>query len=279
MYKLEAELANVEHVNVDTPFGEPSDKYVCGTLNGVDIIFLPRHGVGHRILPGELNHKANIYGMKKLGATHLLSLSACGSLQEKMKPRDLVIVDQYVDRTKRASEHTFFGNGIVAHIPFADPVCPELFELLYEVSNTLAAEHSPETTVHRGGTYINMEGPAFSTKAESNLYRSWGMDVIGMTNMAEAKLAREAGICYATLAMVTDYDCWHEEHDSVTLEMILGNLSANNGLAQRITQNMASKVGGLPGKCSCASTLSTALVTDLNLVSEKVKNDLAIILP
>jgi 5'-methylthioadenosine phosphorylase len=210
LYKLEAELENMERVDVETPFGTPSDQFVRGTLNDVDVIFLPRHGIGHKILPGELNHRANIYGMKKLGATHLLSLSACGSLREKMKPRDLVIVDQYVDRTKRASEHTFFGNGIVAHIPFADPVCPELFTLLYDVATSLATKHAPETTVHQGGTYLNMEGPAFSTKAESNLYRSWGMDVIGMTNLAEGKLAREAGICYATLAMVTDYDCWHE---------------------------------------------------------------------
>ena len=279
LYKLEAELENMKRVDVETPFGTPSDQFICGTLNNVDVIFLPRHGIGHKILPGELNHRANIYGMKKLGATHLLSLSACGSLREEMKPRDLVIVDQYVDRTKRASEHTFFGNGIVAHIPFADPVCPELFTLLYDVATSLVTKHAPETTVHQGGTYLNMEGPAFSTKAESNLYRSWGMDVIGMTNMAEAKLAREAGICYATLAMVTDYDCWHEEHDSVTLEMILGNLSANSGLAQKITEEITRKVVQLPRKCSCSSTLGTALVTDLSLVSEKVKNDLTIILP
>lgn len=279
LYKLEAELANVERIDIVTPFGTPSDQFVCGTLNDVKVIFLPRHGVGHRILPGELHHKANIYGMKKLGVTHLVSLSACGSLRENMKPRDLVIVDQYVDRTKRASEQTFFGNGIVAHIPFSDPVCPELSKLLYDVSSAIAAEHAPEITVHKGGTYLNMEGPAFSTKAESNLYRSWGMDVIGMTNMAEAKLAREAGICYATLAMVTDYDCWHEEHDSVTLEMILGNLRANKGLAQKIAERMTGEICELPGECSCASTLATALVTDLSLVSEKVRNDLALILP
>ncbi|NOY75047.1 MAG: S-methyl-5'-thioadenosine phosphorylase [Kiritimatiellaeota bacterium] len=280
LYKLESELSNVEHVDVETPFGSPSDKYVVGTKNGVEVVFLPRHGVGHRILPSELNHKANIYGMKKLGVTHIVSLSACGSLRENMKPRDFVVVEQYVDRTKReGGEHTFFGNGIVAHISFADPVCPELSEALYNVASSVAAKSAPGITVHQGGTYLNMEGPAFSTKAESNLYRSWGMDVIGMTNIAEAKLAREAGICYATLAMVTDYDCWHGDHESVTLEMILGNLSANTGLALKIAETMVEKMAALRRKCSCATALATAVITDLSLVPEKVKNDLAIILP
>ncbi|MCK5844746.1 MAG: hypothetical protein KAG97_08575, partial [Victivallales bacterium] len=230
-------------------------------------------------LPGELNHKANIYGMKKLGVERLVSLSACGSLREDMKPRDLVVVDQYVDHTKQASEHTFFGNGIVAHIPFADPVCPELSQALYETALSTANEVAPEIMVHNGGTYINMEGPAFSTKAESNLYRSWGMDVIGMTNLAEAKLSREAGICYSTLAMVTDFDCWHDSHDSVTLEMILGNLAANAEIAQRIPESLVVKVKTLPEKCSCAATLTTAIVTDLSMVPENVKRDLERILP
>ena len=279
LYKLENVFTGTEHLEMETPFGNPSDKYVKGELDGVEVVFLPRHGVGHRILPGELNHKANIYGMKKLGVTHLVSLSACGSLREDMKPRDLVIVDQYVDRTKNSSAHTFLGNGLVAHVPFADPVCPELSTALFEASSAVVAESGSEVAVHNGGTYINMEGPAFSTKAESNLYRSWGMDVIGMTNLAEAKLAREAGICYATLAMVTDYDCWHPDHDSVTLEMILANLAANTGIAAKIAEKMVPTVAALPRECSCASALSTSIVTDLSIVPEKVKQDLAIILP
>ena len=279
LYKLENVFTGTEHLEVETPFGKPSDKYVKGEVNGIGVVFLPRHGVGHRILPGELNYKANIYGMKKLGVTHLVSLSACGSLREDMKPRDLVIVDQFFDRTKNSSAHTFFGNGLVAHIPFADPVCPELSTALFETSSAVVSESGNNISVHNGGTYINMEGPAFSTKAESNLYRSWGMDVIGMTNLAEAKLAREAGICYATLAMVTDYDCWHPDHDSVTLEMILANLAANTGIAAKIAEKLIATIDALPGECSCASTLASSLVTNLSLVPETVKRDLAIILP
>ncbi|MCM8780640.1 MAG: S-methyl-5'-thioadenosine phosphorylase, partial [Candidatus Omnitrophica bacterium] len=206
LYDLEG-IKDVRQEELDTPFGKPSDKFTIGTLEDREIVFLPRHGVGHRIPPSQINYRANIFGMKKLGVERIISVTACGSLKEEIKPLDFVIVDQFVDRTNYARKTSFFDEGIVAHIMFAHPVCEELSSILYETANTLRLD------VHKGGTYLNMEGPAFSTLAESQLYRSWGMDVIGMTNMSEAKLAREAEICYATLAAVTDYDCWHPQHD------------------------------------------------------------------
>ncbi|GIU81970.1 MAG: S-methyl-5'-thioadenosine phosphorylase [Acidobacteria bacterium] len=222
------ELKNVKEVEIDTPFGKPSDAFIIGELEGVKVAFLARHGRGHRLLPTEIPFRANIYAMKLLGVEFIFSVSAVGSLQEKYAPLDFVIPDQFFDRTRgRTEESTFFGDGIVAHITFSHPVCPELCDILEE-----ACKKVEGLTVHRGGTYLCMEGPAFSTKAESNVYRQWGMDIIGMTNLQEAKLAREAEIAYATLALVTDYDCWHEGHDSVSVEMVVEYLNKNVRNAQ-----------------------------------------------
>lgn len=231
------ELRNVREQEVDTPFGKPSDAFIIGELEGVEVAFLARHGRGHRILPTELPFRANIYAMKLLGVEYILSVSAVGSLQEQYKPTDMVIPDQFFDRTRaRAEESTFFGNGIVGHITFAHPVCRELGDILEESCKTVGV------TVHRGGTYLCMEGPAFSTKAESNVYRQWGMDIIGMTNLQEAKLAREAEIAYATLALVTDYDCWHEGHDEVSVEMVIEYLHKNVRNAQLIMKDAVQRV-------------------------------------
>ena len=231
------ELENVREVPVDTPFGKPSDSFIIGELDGVTVAFLPRHGRGHRLLPTELPFRANIYAIKLLGIEYILSVSAVGSLQKKYAPTDMLIPDQFFDRTRaRAHESTFFGEGIVGHVTFADPVCNELGDIL-EVSCKAVG-----VTVHRGGTYICMEGPAFSTKAESNVYRQWGMDVIGMTNLQEAKLAREAEIAYATLALVTDYDCWHEGHDDVTVDIVIEYLNKNVRNAQLILKEAVKQV-------------------------------------
>lgn len=232
------EITDVKEVEVDTPFGKPSDAFLIGTLEGERVAFLPRHGRGHKLTPSELPFRANIYAMKLLGAEYILSVSAVGSLQEKYAPTDFVIPDQFFDRTRaRAEESTFFGKGIVGHITFAHPVCSELGDILEESCKTVEG-----LKTHRGGTYICMEGPAFSTKAESNVYRSWGMDIIGMTNLQEAKLAREAEIAYATLALVTDYDCWHEEHDAVSAEMVLGYLQKNVRNAQLVLKEAVKRV-------------------------------------
>lgn len=231
------ELQNVSEREVDTPFGKPSDAFIIGELEGVKVAFLPRHGRGHKLTPTELPFRANIYAMKLLGIEYILSVSAVGSLQEKYAPTDMVIPDQFFDRTRaRAHESTFFGNGIVAHVPMAHPVCDELGDILE------AACKGVGVTTHRGGTYLCMEGPAFSTKAESNVYRQWGMDIIGMTNLQEAKLAREAEIAYATLALVTDYDCWYEGHDSVTVEMVIEYLNKNVRNAQLILKDAVKRV-------------------------------------
>lgn len=232
------ELENVRELKVETPFGSPSDAFIIGELEGVTVAFLPRHGRGHKFTPTEVPYRANIYAMKLLGVEYILSVSAVGSLQAKYAPMDFVIPDQFFDRTRaRAKESTFFGEGIVAHITFAHPVCDELGDILEASCKTVEG-----LNVHRGGTYICMEGPAFSTKAESNVYRSWGMDIIGMTNLQEAKLAREAEIAYATLALVTDYDCWHEEHDSVTLDMVIGYLTNNVRNAQLVLKDAVKRV-------------------------------------
>lgn len=276
LYEIDG-VHNVKSIAVDTPFGKTSDEFITGVLDDVEIVFLPRHGKGHKILPGELNHKANIFAMKKFGVSHIISISAVGSLREELKPRDIVIVDQYFDRTKHGLEHTFFGNGIAAHISFADPVCPELRELLYPAALEAVKEAGDSGTkpiVHKGGTYINMEGPAFSTKAESAVYKSWGMDVIGMTNLAEAKLSREAEICYCTMAMVTDYDCWHPDHDHVTVEMIVGNLAANANLAKKIIKKTVSMRNKLKGVCICGNALSSAIITNPDLISNELKRRL-----
>ncbi|MBA3805185.1 MAG: S-methyl-5'-thioadenosine phosphorylase [Acidobacteria bacterium] len=250
------ELKDINEVKVDTPFGSPSDAFITGTLEGVRVAFLPRHGRGHRLTPSELPFRANIYAMKMLGVERILSASAVGSLQEKYAPLDMVIPDQFFDRTRaRAHESTFFGEGIVAHITFAHPVCDDLGDVLE------GACAGADVKVHRGGTYLCMEGPAFSTKAESNVYRSWGMDVIGMTNLQEAKLAREAEICYATLALVTDYDCWHEGHDAVSVEAVVEYLNKNVRNAQIIMREAVKQLGARARGCKCESALKNAIFT------------------
>jgi 5'-methylthioadenosine phosphorylase len=259
-----------EEANIDTPFGRPSENYVLGTLGGRKVAFLARHGRGHRISPSELNFRANIYGMKSLGVERIISLSAVGSLKEEHRPLDFVIPDQFFDRT-RGRVSTFFGEGIVAHISFADPICPEMAKVL------ACACRDVGVTTKEGGTYLCMEGPAFSTKAESNVYRSWGMDVIGMTNLQEAKLAREAEICYVTVAMVTDYDCWHPGHDAVTVNDIIANLVKNAANACAV---VAKAVASMPPtrNCGCGSALSHAIITDRNAAPESTRKKLGILL-
>jgi len=231
------ELHNIREIEVDTPFGKPSDAFILGELEGVNVAFLPRHGRGHKLLPTELPFRANIYAMKLIGIEYILSVSAVGSLQEKYAPTDMLIPDQFFDRTRaRAKDSTFFGDGIVGHVTFAHPVCSELGDILEDSCKKVGVK------THRGGTYLCMEGPAFSTKAESNVYRAWGMDVIGMTNLQEAKLAREAEIAYATLALVTDYDCWYEGHDDVTVDMVIQYLNKNVRNAQLILRDAVKRV-------------------------------------
>ena len=250
------ELKDVEEIRIDTPFGSPSDAFIVGTLENERVAFLPRHGRGHRFTPTELPFRANIYAMKLLGVERILSASAVGSLQEQYAPLDMVIPDQFFDRTRaRAQESTFFGDGIVAHVGFAHPICGALADILEESCRTA------DVRVHRGGTYICMEGPAFSTKAESNVYRSWGMDVIGMTNLQEAKLAREAEICYATLALVTDYDCWHPGHDAVTVGTVIEYLNKNVRNAQVILREAVKQLTDRPRACKCAAALKNAIFT------------------
>ena len=257
------ELKDVEEVSVETPFGSPSDAFIVGTLEGERVAFLPRHGRGHRLLPTELPFRANIYAMKQLGVERILSASAVGSLQERYAPLDMVIPDQFFDRTRaRAHESTFFGEGIVGHITFAHPVCGDLGDVLEGSCGAAGVR------VHRGGTYLCMEGPAFSTKAESNVYRSWGMDIIGMTNLQEAKLAREAEICYATLALVTDYDCWHEGHDAVSVEAVVEYLNKNVRNAQVIMREAVRRLSKAERGCSCGSALKNAIFTPPELWPE-----------
>jgi 5'-methylthioadenosine phosphorylase len=262
-----ADVSDREEVKVTTPFGEPSAPYLLGTLRGKRVAFLARHGGGHRVSPSELNFRANIFGMKVLGVEYILSASAVGSLKEEYRPADIVIPDQFFDRTK-GRPSSFFGRGLVGHVGFAHPFCKILSGIAYDSGKRAGA------TVHKGGTYVCMEGPQFSTLAESKLYRSWGMDIIGMTNLQEAKLAREAEICYTTIALVTDYDCWHPDHDSVTVEMVMSTLAKNAATAQQI---IAGAVERLPYErtCECASALKYALVTRPEMVPDQVKKDLA----
>jgi 5'-methylthioadenosine phosphorylase len=262
-----AELTDREERRVSTPFGEPSSAYVIATLRGKRVAFLARHGVGHRLMPSELNFRANIYGFKTLGVEYLLSASAVGSLKDQYRPLDLVIPDQFVDRT-RGRISTFFGNGIVAHVAFAHPFCRHLSEIAFD------SARSTDATVHRGGTYVCMEGPQFSTLAESNLYRRWGLDIIGMTNLQEAKLAREAEICYTTIALVTDYDCWHPNHDQVTVDMIVANLTQNAATAQQVIANAVSQLP-FERTCECATALKHAIITRPEAIPSSVKKDLA----
>ena len=262
LYDMET-LQDVSSVKLDTPFGSPSDDYIVGTLSGARVAFLPRHGRGHRLSPSELNFRANIYGFKALGVEHIISVSAVGSLKEHIHPQNVVIPDQFFDRT-RGRISTFFGDGLVAHVSFADPVCPSLSDLLYHAAVEQGA------TVHKGGTYLCMEGPAFSTRAESHVYRKWGMDIIGMTNLQEAKLAREAEICYATMAMVTDYDCWHEEEEDVTVEAIIENLNKNAALAKRVIQTVVPRISA-ERACVCANALQYALLTNPSVIPAETR--------
>ena len=262
-----AAVTDREEVKVTTPFGEPSAPYLLGTLLGKRVAFLARHGGGHRVSPSELNFRANIFGMKTLGVEFILSASAVGSLKEQYRPADIVIPDQFFDRTK-GRPSSFFGRGLVGHVGFAHPFCRILSGIAY------ASGQKAGATIHKGGTYVCMEGPQFSTFAESSLYRSWGMDIIGMTNLQEAKLAREAEICYTTIALVTDYDCWHPDHDSVTVEMVMSTLAKNAAIAQQI---IAGAVEQLPYErtCECANALKYALVTRPEMIPDSVKKDLA----
>jgi 5'-methylthioadenosine phosphorylase len=266
LYDME-ELTGREERRIETPFGEPSGPYVIATLRGRRVAFLARHGAGHRLLPSELNFRANIYGFKTLGVQWLLSASAVGSLREEYRPLDIVIPDQFLDRT-RGRISTFFGRGIAAHVGFAHPFCRGSSALAYDAAKRAGA------TVHRGGTYVCMEGPQFSTLAESRLYRSWGMDIIGMTNLQEAKLAREAEMCYVTLALVTDYDCWHESHDAVTVEMVVANLLQNARTAQAVIAGMVERLP-IPRDCECARALATAIITRPEAIPEQARRELA----
>ena len=266
LYHIEG-FTNQKWVKVKTPFGVPSDDFLTGELSGREVVFLPRHGRGHRVPPGELNHRANVYGLKKLGAQWIISVSAVGSLQAKYRPRDVVLIDQFVDRTKKSLEHTFFGRGIVAHIAFAEPICEELRRLLLKSSRAVKAR------AHDGGTYVNMEGPAFSTRAESITNHKLGYDVIGMTNLGEAKCAREAEIAYATLAMVTDYDCWKVDEAHVTVEMVIENLMKNAALAKEIVKKTVAQIP-LEAGWPCHSALKNAIMTDKKLWPAKTKSEL-----
>ena len=264
------ELTDIEEVSLDTPFGKPSAAIILGNLEGIGVAFLPRHGKWHQISPSHLPARANIYALKSLGVDRIISVSAVGSLKETISPRDIVIPDQLIDRT-RVRESSFFNNGLVAHIAFAEPFCPELIQILSEAALTA------DTKVHQGGTYIAIEGPQFSTKAESQLYRSWNADIIGMTALPEAKLAREAEICYATLAIVTDYDCWHETYESVSTEMIISNLGHGITKTSQILRTAISKI---PQRrdCICSTALEKAITTPLKHIPAKTKRDLKLII-
>lgn len=269
LYEMEG-MRKVRRVKVRTPFGDPSDSLVVGELEGRTLAFLPRHGRGHRIPPHRINFRANIYAMKKLGAKSILSISAVGSMREGIRPGDIVVVDQFYDHTRQRT-NTFFSDGIVGHIPFADPVCPGLAAVAWKAARKAARR------VHRGGTYLCMEGPAFSTRAESRIYRKWGVDVIGMTNMPEAKLAREAELCYATLALATDYDCWHESEEDVSIEAILELLRRNVETSKRIVREAARLLPGKEG-CGCGDSLKYALITDRKKIPSSARKALSLLI-
>ena len=267
LYQMDG-LEFIREEVVETPFGLPSDAYVIGEVDGVRVAFLSRHGVGHRVLPSEINYRANIFGFKKLGVHTIVSASAVGSMKEEYQPTDILFPHQFIDRTRHRPD-TFFGDGIVAHVAFADPICAGASFLASQAARECGAR------VHEGGTYICIEGPQFSTRAESNLYRSWGVDVVGMTNLTEAKLAREAEICYATMALVTDYDCWHETHESVSVEQILGYLKANAEMAQRILKTVVPRAANRKRDCACVDALKFAIVTDPAKIPAETKSKLA----
>jgi 5'-methylthioadenosine phosphorylase len=273
LYKMDA-LKDVRELTLDTPFGSPSDALTIGALDGVTVAFLARHGRHHHLTPSEVPFRANIHSLKQLGVEYIISASAVGSLKEAVKPLDLVVPDQFIDRTKDRIA-TFFGEGIVGHVAFGDPVCPDLAKVLADAVESL---NLTDIDLHRGGTYICMEGPAFSTKAESNLYRSWGASIIGMTNLTEAKLAREAEIAYATLALVTDYDCWHPDHDQVTVEMVIGNLHKNALNAQKVIQETVRRLSENPPLSIAHSALKYAIITPLDRVPTQTKEKLSLFL-
>lgn len=266
LYEMEG-LQDVASVRVETPFGEPSDEFVTGVLNGVRMVFLPRHGRGHRLLPSEVNYRANIYAMKKLGVERIISVSAVGSLKEAIVPGHIVIPDQFIDRTKGVRADTFFGNGIVAHAAFADPVCASLSNVLYEAAKRAGA------TAHKGGTYVCMEGPAFSTRAESFMYIGLGASIIGMTNLTEAKLAREAEICYGIIALSTDYDCWHDAHEDVSVEAVIQIIKQNVAMAKNIIRHAVADIAG-ERSCPCASALRYAIISDPKVIPRETRQNL-----
>jgi len=269
LYQIDA-LKDVKEIEVETPFGDPSDKFIIGNLGGVEVAFLARHKRGHTILPTELNYRANIYAMKKLGVERLISISAVGSFKKELKPLDIVLPDQFVDKTNQARKTTFFGQGIVAHVSFSEPVCADLRKIIYDTGKKLGI------TMHDKGTYLNMEGPAFSTRAESLLHKSWGMDIIGMTNMPEARLAREAEMCFATIALVTDYDSWLEEE--VNIEMVVGNLLKNVDTAKKLIKEVVPQLKSDSRLCACRDALKYAIITDKKLMPENTKAKLDIII-
>lgn len=270
LYEIEG-LTNIKEVSIDTPFGEPSDSYITGKLEGVSMAFLPRHGRGHRLLPSEVPYRANIHGMKQLGVERIISVSAVGSMKEEIAPGHIVIPDQFFDRTQGKRPATFFGDGVVAHVQFADPVCPDLSRELGVAARLAGA------TVHEGGTYLCIEGPNFSTRAESLTYRSWGVDVIGMTNLPEARLAREAEICYGTVALATDYDCWHEGHDDASVEAVLAVIKQNVVTAKTIIKHAVNRIAG-QRSCGCGHALQYAIMTDRRLIPDKTRKNLEILI-
>lgn len=268
-------LEQIKEHDIDTPFGKPSDSYVTGVLNGVEVCFLPRHGRGHSLLPSEINHRANIFGMKTLGVECIVSISAVGSLKESLRPGDIVLPDQYFDRTKNSVEHTFFGNGVVAHVSFGDPTCAALRKVVADTARKVVADNpDKDTRIVEGGTYVNMEGPAFSTRAESNFHRSLNYDVIGMTSLAEAKLCREAEICYQTMAMVTDYDCWRETEEVVSVEMVIATVRSNAELSSNIVKAIVTNMPDTLG-CNCGSSLKNALMTAPDAIPDEIKKSLS----
>lgn len=270
LYEIE-QLTDIREVVLDTPFGAPSDAYVTGMLEGVRMVFLPRHGRGHRLLPSEVNYRANIHGMKQLGVERIISVSAVGSMKEEIVPGHIVIPDQFFDRTQGKRASTFFGEGVVGHVQFADPICADLAGVLYDAAIAAGA------VAHKGGTYICIEGPNFSTRAESNIYRSWGVDVIGMTNIPEARLAREAEICYATVALATDYDCWHAEHEDVSIEAVLAIIQHNVATARDIIRRAARQLA-VPRDCGCGEALKYAIMTQRERIPEATRNKLDLLI-
>ncbi|MGB2692018.1 MAG: S-methyl-5'-thioadenosine phosphorylase [Thermodesulfobacteriota bacterium] len=269
LYEIEG-LADVESISVDTPWGSPSDDLIVGNLGDTRMVFLPRHGRGHKLMPSEINFRANIYAMKKMGVEWIVSVSAVGSMKEHIAPGQIVIPSQFYDHTKTRVS-TFFGDGIVAHVSMADPVCASLSDELYKASVSSGA------IVHKGGTYLCMEGPQFSSRAESNIYRGWGVDVIGMTNATEAKLAREAEICYASLSLATDYDCWHEQHDDVTVEDLIQTLNSNVQMAREIIKTVVPEISD-SRECPCCNALQNAIITPREVITQEIKDRLKILI-